>query len=133
MVNIDENQPMLLDERPLALDGPGWIYELTDAGGVRWRSATANPQRHRGYEMVPEIVQSLGTLKAGECVLDGEVCMLDELVRSDFNQLQDRARRRGRYPGTPTILSRLRSAGAPRCRHHAAAAAQAQEPRSRRS
>ena len=28
MVKIDELKPMLLDERPLDLDAPGWIYEL---------------------------------------------------------------------------------------------------------
>ena len=28
MAKVDEYQPMLLDERPLALDETGWIYEL---------------------------------------------------------------------------------------------------------
>jgi hypothetical protein len=26
MIRIDDFQPMLLDERPLDLDEPGWIY-----------------------------------------------------------------------------------------------------------
>ena len=48
----------------------------------------------------PEAVQSLAQVKAGPCVVDGEVCVLDELGRSDFDQLQERARRRRRrrYP-----------------------------------
>jgi len=40
----------------------------------------------------------------GACVVDREVCVLDEIGRSDFNQLQDRARRRGRHPGSPTVV-----------------------------
>jgi bifunctional non-homologous end joining protein LigD len=46
----------------------------------------------------PEIVQGLAQLPGGPHILDGEVCVLDELGRSDFNRLQDRARRRCFYP-----------------------------------
>lgn len=33
-------------------------------------------------------------MRGGPHVVDGEVCVLDDLGRSDFNRLQDRARRR---------------------------------------
>jgi hypothetical protein len=36
--------------------------------------------------------------------MDGEVCVLDELGRSDFNRLQDRARRRCFYPDCDPVV-----------------------------
>ncbi|TFZ00603.1 hypothetical protein EZ313_19300 [Ramlibacter henchirensis] len=36
-------------------------------------------------------------------MVDGEVCVLDDLGRSDFNRLQDRARRKCHYPGCDAV------------------------------
>lgn len=52
----------------------------------------------------PEVTHGLAKLRNGHCVVYGEVCVLDELGRSDFNQLLDRARRRRRYPGCPDVV-----------------------------
>lgn len=52
----------------------------------------------------PEVVQSLATVRVGPCVVDGEVCVLDELGRSDFDQFQERARCRRRYPGCRDVV-----------------------------
>jgi bifunctional non-homologous end joining protein LigD len=109
MVKLDDLQPMLLDERPLALDEPGWIYELK-MDGYRMLAefdGTVQLRTRNGTDATtwfPEIANSLGKLKNGLCVVDGEVCVLDEIGRSDFNELQDRARRRGRYPGCPDVV-----------------------------
>lgn len=45
----------------------------------------------------PEVAELLATLPGGPHVIDGEACMLDEIGRSDFNRLQERARRRCWY------------------------------------
>jgi bifunctional non-homologous end joining protein LigD len=109
MAKVDEYQPMLLDERPLALDETGWIYELKMDGYrvLAEFDGTVQLRTRNGTDATtwfPEVVHSLAKLKNGLCVVDGEVCVLDEIGRSDFNQLQDRARRRGRYPGAPTVV-----------------------------
>lgn len=48
------------------------------------------------------------TLPGGPHILDGEVCVLDDLGRSDFNRLQDRAgHRRWVEGGDPALLDPL--------------------------
>jgi hypothetical protein len=44
------------------------------------------------------VAQRLAQLKVGPHVMDGEVCVLDELGRSDYNRLRGRAIRRCFYP-----------------------------------
>ena len=52
----------------------------------------------------PAVVQGLAQLKGGPHVMDGEVCVLDELGRSDYKRLQDRARRRCFYPDCDPVV-----------------------------
>ena len=104
--------PMLLHERrhlPL-FDQPGWIYELKFDGyrliaGVR--DGEVRLATKRGADATrwfPEVVQGLAQLKGGPHVMDGEVCVLDELGRSDYKRLQDRARRRCFYPDCDPVV-----------------------------
>lgn len=51
----------------------------------------------------PEIVEALAALPGGPHVIDGEVCVLGPDGVSDFNRLQERARRRRWYPGAPQV------------------------------
>lgn len=51
----------------------------------------------------PEIVEALGAVRGGPHVIDGEVCVLDDLGRSQFNDLHERAARRRRYPGCSAV------------------------------
>ena len=109
MAKVDEYHPMLLDERLINLDEPGWIYELKMDGYrvLAEFDGTVQLRTRNGTDATrwfPEITQSLAMVKAAQCVVDGEVCVLDELGRSDFNQLQDRARRRRRYPGCADVV-----------------------------
>jgi bifunctional non-homologous end joining protein LigD len=97
---------MLLTERghPPPFDRPGWMWELKHDGyrciaGVqdgKVQLATRNGADCTKW--FPEVAQGLGKLTGGPHILDGEVCVLDDLGRSDFNRLQDRARRRCFYP-----------------------------------
>jgi bifunctional non-homologous end joining protein LigD len=51
----------------------------------------------------PEIADLLAVLPGGPHVIDGEACVLDEIGRSDFERLQDRARRRRWYAGADQV------------------------------
>ena len=92
---------MLLAERPIPpFAEAGWIYEIKYDGyrlmaGVK--DSVVQLVTRNGADATkwfPEVVAGLSGLRGGPHVLDGEVCVLDELDRSDFNRLQNRARRR---------------------------------------
>lgn len=110
MPHVTDFPPMLLDERPLDFDEPGWIYEIKfdgyrmtaefDRGAVQLRSRNGAD----ATRWFPEITQALGSVKGGQYIVDGEMCVLDELGRSDFDKLQDRARRRRWYEGASPVV-----------------------------
>ncbi len=50
----------------------------------------------------PEVAEASGKLP-GTHVIDGEACVLRPDGTSDFNLLQERARRRKSYPGAPQV------------------------------
>ena len=90
---------MLLTEAPRAFTRKGWTFELKYDG---WRclaeinDSTARLQSRRGFELSrrwPAVVQSLATIP-GHHILDGEMCVLDDLGRSDFDRLHLRASRK---------------------------------------
>jgi bifunctional non-homologous end joining protein LigD len=100
---------MLLDERPLPWGDPAWIYELK-YDGYRMLAEFGGGQAHlrsrNGADATawfPEVVASLAEVNDGPHICDGEVCVLDEHGRSDFNRLQDRARRRRWYKGADLV------------------------------
>lgn len=92
--------PMLLDERPFALGTPGWLYEikfdgyrlLANFGHGVCRLRTRNGADATAW--FPEITRSLAMVKSTGCIVDGEVCVLDQMGRSVFDRLHDRAKRR---------------------------------------
>ena len=91
-------------------DKPGWLYEIkfdgyrivagVENGNVRLMTRSGAD----ATKWFPEVVQGLGALEGGPHILDGEVCVLDDLGRSDFNRLQDRARRRRWYEGADAVV-----------------------------
>jgi bifunctional non-homologous end joining protein LigD len=101
-------EPMLLGEVPRPFDEPRWTAELKYDGyrvlagiekaGVRLKSRNGAD----ATKWYPEL-QSIGALPSGT-VLDGEVCVLDDIGRSDFMRLQARSRRRGRPPGSDPVV-----------------------------
>jgi bifunctional non-homologous end joining protein LigD len=104
--------PMLLHEgkRIPPFDQPGWIYELKFDGyrlmaGIHDRQVQlATRNGADATRWFPEVVQGLAQLTGGPHILDGEVCVLDERGVSDFNRLQDRARRRCFYPDCDPVV-----------------------------
>ena len=104
--------PMLLDERPFDLTEPGWAYEIkfdgyrlmSEFGAGRCALKSRNGSNASLW--FPEITRPLSNLKlfkGGPYVVDGEACVLDDMGRSDFDRLHERARRRSWYEGAPTV------------------------------
>lgn len=88
---------------------PAWLYEikfdgyrcLARVGDAQVELRTKNGANCTAW--YPEVVTALSDLPAGSHVIDGEVCVLDDLGRSDFNRLQDRSRRRRWYDGCDAV------------------------------
>jgi len=101
---------MLLSEKPRPFDQSGWTHELKydgyrilaeiDEGEVRLQTRNGAD----ATRWFPELYAPLRTLGKGRTVLDGEVCVLDDLGRSSFDRLQDRARRRGFREGVDPVV-----------------------------
>lgn len=102
--------PMLVSERPFDLDQRGWLYEIkfdgyrlmaeVDGGAVTLHTKNGAD----ATKWFPETVKALATLQGGRYVFDGEICALDDLGRSTFEVLQERARRRRWYEGAPPVV-----------------------------
>lgn len=92
-----------------AFTDPDWLYELkfdgyrcmagVDGGQVRLQTKAGGDCT----AWFPEIADALAKLPGGPHVIDGEACVLDEHGVSDFNRLQERARKRRLYSGAPQV------------------------------
>ena len=102
--------PMLLEGHTLDLDEPGWLFELKYDGyrmTARFGDGKCQLRTRNGADCTtwfPEVSKSLAAIKGGPYVTDGEVCVLDEFGRSDFDRLHDRARRRRWYEGADPVV-----------------------------
>lgn len=106
-------KPMLLEEKPVPVfdfDAPGWVYELK-LDGYRLMAEFGEGDvflKTRGganaTAWFPEVADALRPLDVGRCVVDGEICVLDERGRSDFDKLHARARRRRRVAGADPVV-----------------------------
>lgn len=107
--------PMLLSEKGPPLGTPGWVYEPKHDGyrivagivngvvSLRTRGQRDPEKPTDATRWFPEVVESLAQLPGGPHILDGEVVVLDDNGRSDFNRLQDRARRRRKVEGADPV------------------------------
>jgi bifunctional non-homologous end joining protein LigD len=108
-MNLDDFPPMLLDERPLPLTAPGWIYEIKYDGyrlTAMFGDGECQLRTRRGADATrwfPEVALALGARRGGPYVTDGEICVFDETGRSNFNRLQARARRRRWFEGCDPV------------------------------
>ncbi|WP_258874508.1 ATP-dependent DNA ligase [Cupriavidus taiwanensis] len=98
---------MLLCERKTIPRGPGWHFEIK-YDGYRLLATTGDAPRLKSRNganattWFPELVESLAALPAGY-ILDGEVCVLDAIGKSDFERLHKRAKRKGWYRGADAV------------------------------
>lgn len=105
---LDDLSPMLLIERKAIPREGDWHYEIKyDGYRVLASTGSAARLKSRGgadaTSWFPEVTAALADLPAN-CVLDGEICVLDEVGRSDFNRLQTRARRKRWYEGADLVV-----------------------------
>lgn len=101
--------PMLLGVGTPFSD-PDWLFEVKYDGYrmlAEWDGDAVRLQSRNGTDATrwfPEVASSLAGLRTGHHILDGEVCVLDELGRSDFDKLHARAKRRGYRPGDDAVV-----------------------------
>ncbi|MFS8930930.1 hypothetical protein [Cupriavidus taiwanensis] len=100
-------QPMLAERRTALPRAGNWHYEIK-FDGYRMLASTGTPalQLRQGGDATawfPELVAELAKLPAG-AILDGEVCVLDDIGRSDFDRLHARALRRRWYRGADLVV-----------------------------
>lgn len=97
---------MLLCERKTVPRGTDWHFEIKFDGYRLLATTAATPLKSRNganaTTWFPELVDALATLPAGY-ILDGEVCVLDDIGRSDFERLHARARRKSWYRGADPV------------------------------
>lgn len=108
-MRLKDYPPMLLEERPMDFAALGWIYgikfdgyrisALVDRGRVELRTRGGAD----ATQWFPETCEALSALPGGPHVLDGEICVLDSLGRSDFDSLHQRARSGRWHTGTPVV------------------------------
>lgn len=87
-----------------------WLYEIKHDGyrcmaGIE-ADGSVTLRTKSGADCTawfPEVVQVLTQIPGGPHVIDGEACVLREDGTSDFNVLQERARKRRWYPGGPAV------------------------------
>ncbi|MDM0032099.1 hypothetical protein QTI33_08095 [Variovorax sp. J22P271] len=108
-MELSDYPPMLLDERPLPLTAPGWIYEIKYVG-YRLTAMFGDGEcrlRTRGGGNAtlwfPEVTKSLAAVRGGPYIVDGEICVFDEIGRADFDRLHARARRRRWFEGCDPV------------------------------
>jgi bifunctional non-homologous end joining protein LigD len=104
---LDRLRPVLLDNRRcLPFNSPDWLFEVKNDGYrvlAEFGTGQAELRTRGGHdcsEWFPEVTRALARHHGGSHVVDGEVCVLDDLGRSDLDRLQGRARRRSVPPGS---------------------------------
>lgn len=108
---VDALQPMLLDDRKHApFSDPNWLFEIKYDGYrmlAEFGNGQARMKTRQGQDCTawfPEIVNALAEYEGGPYIVDGEVTVLDEYGRSDFDRLHDRARRKKYYEGCDPVI-----------------------------
>jgi bifunctional non-homologous end joining protein LigD len=109
--HVDQIRPMLLDDaKRLPFSDPEWLFEIKYDGYrmlAEFGAGAVAMRTRRGIDCTawfPEVAQQLAKYAGGPHIVDGEVCVLDDLGRSDFDRLKDRASRRRWIEGCDPVV-----------------------------
>lgn len=108
-LDFDALLPMLLSEARFDMRAPNFLWELKYDGYRLLAKLASNRVRLRtrngadATHWFPEVTRGLSQLPRS-AVLDGEVCVLDEYGRPDFDRLHARASRRGYRTGDDLVV-----------------------------
>jgi len=106
-------RPMLLCDAKRPFSDPAWAFEVKYDGYrtlAEWGPAGARLQSRNGNDVsrwFGEVTAALAAVGGRRCVIDGEICVLNEHgVASDaeFRRLFRRQARRGWVPGDDTVV-----------------------------
>jgi bifunctional non-homologous end joining protein LigD len=100
-VSIDDVGVMLAETRDRPFSRQGWLFELKYDGFrlLAAREGAARLRYRRGHDATatfPEIARAVSALPVDRVLLDGEVVVLDEQGKPDFQRLQRRVQLRRR-------------------------------------
>nr|WP_280971518.1 hypothetical protein [Cupriavidus gilardii]WDE72658.1 hypothetical protein [Cupriavidus gilardii] len=105
-VSLNEVEPMLATAANGLPRSGDWSYEVK-YDGYRLLASRNQMRTRNGADATrwfPELMPYLASLAGSDHIIDGEVCVLDEFGRSDFNRLHARAARRGWYAGADPVV-----------------------------
>ena len=109
MVELADVKPMLLDERPVNYETPGCFFEIKYDGYrllAEFGDGACKLKSRNGADATkwfPELQDALSKVPGGPYIVDGEVCVLGGMGRSDFIRLQGRARKKRWYEGADPV------------------------------
>ena len=113
--SIDHVRPMLLDtRRHLPFNSPDWLFEIKNDGYrmlAKFGSGKVAMRTRGGHDCLPwspEVADALAPYKGGSFMVDGEVRVMDDLGRSDFNRLRARAVQRCFYSNCDPVVRAAR-------------------------
>jgi bifunctional non-homologous end joining protein LigD len=110
--SFPELMPMLAEEVKRPFSGGEWAFEVKFDGYralAEWDGGTARMKSRRSVDMTawfPEVMISLSSFGRGRCVVDGEVCVLNEegiAGDAEFQRLFVRSARRGYKRGDDPV------------------------------
>ncbi|MEJ8837736.1 ATP-dependent DNA ligase [Ramlibacter sp. AN1133] len=90
-------KPFTADDWVYEVKWDGWRCRAGFGGGVPVEMFTKSGTPCAAW--FPEVVEILSALPGGYWAVDGELCVLDEAGRADFERMQARAMRRRWVPG----------------------------------
>ncbi len=109
MASIPIPAPMLATPGGKPFSSPEWLYEikfdgyrcLAQVSEYRVELRTKSGNVCTGWH--PEVAEALANVPGGPHVINGEACVLDDIVRSDFNRLHEQAARKRSFSDCSSV------------------------------
>ncbi|HZI64483.1 MAG TPA: DNA ligase D, partial [Thermoanaerobaculia bacterium] len=92
-VEVEDAKPMLAETTGRPFSRRGWVFELKYDGFrvLAAKGALIYRSGQHATRLFPEVARAVSALPVADCILDGEVVVLEESGRPSFQRLQKRA------------------------------------------